>query len=116
MTTSQWRLALTMSGRPARLRAIGGALVVGAAIAASGSAVAQQDPAAVLANACTSCHGVDGRSRSAIPAIGGLPAEAIAAAMTAFADNSRPSTIMGRIARGYSAEQIQMLATFFSTR
>lgn len=70
----------------------------------------------LLANACTSCHGPDGRSETAIPTIAGMDADAIIAAMTAFRDDSRPNTIMGRIARAYTDEEIALIAHYFSER
>jgi cytochrome c553 len=68
-----------------------------------------------LADACTSCHGLDGRSAGAIPAIGGLDRQTIATALLDFRDHKRSdATIMGRIARGYSDAEIDALADYFS--
>lgn len=80
------------------------------------SALAQSAPGALLSAACTSCHGVDGRSATAIPAIAGRPAGELAAALLAFRDGTREGTIMGRVAKGYTPEQIALLAAWFSER
>lgn len=88
------------------------ALFAGLFILAAATAVAQDG--ATLANACTSCHGVEGRSRTAIPAIAGMEAAAMGAAMAAFKSDQRGGTIMGRIAKGYSDDQIAQIAAYFS--
>lgn len=101
------------------VRACGG-IAVGAGLAVAGlplsTASAQADPVAVLAAACTSCHGVDGRSTTAIPSLAGRPADDLAAALLAYRDGTRGGTIMDRIARGYTPEQIALLAAWFSAR
>ena len=68
----------------------------------------------MLGNACAGCHGPHGVSGGATPSLEGLPAAYIASAMTAFADGSRPSTIMGRIAKGYSEAEFHELGQFFA--
>jgi len=79
---------------------------------------AQESPAArSLAATCASCHGTDGRSATQEPvSLAGLPKEQVARAMRAFRDGSRPSTIMQQLARGYSDEQIDLVADYFSRR
>ena len=81
---------------------------------AAGAAAPTLDPAG-LADACTSCHGLNGRSAGAIPAIGGLDRQTIATALHDFRDHKRSdATIMDRIARGYSDAEIDALAEYFS--
>jgi len=74
------------------------------------------DDAGLIANACTSCHGVDGRSQSAIPTIAGIDPVIFMQIMRSFATDSLVVTIMNRIARAYSDEQILLLANYFSGR
>ncbi|HEY7496139.1 MAG TPA: c-type cytochrome, partial [Candidatus Tectomicrobia bacterium] len=66
--------------------------------------MAAADPAALrgaaLANACAACHGPDGQSQGAIPAIRNLSAEDFIAALKAFRTETRQGTVMNRIARG----------------
>lgn len=92
------------------------ALAAALAVAAGSPALGQDANAALLANACTSCHGVNGHSQTAIPAIAGQPAAALVAALTAFRAGERTGTIMGRIAKGYSDAQIAAIADYFSKR
>lgn len=67
-----------------------------------------------LADACSSCHGLEGAGGDAIPAIAGLPVDDFVARMTAFRDQSAPATIMNRLARGFTDSEIVALATYFS--
>lgn len=68
----------------------------------------------MLANPCAACHGPGGVSIGAIPSLRGYPKEVIVSALQAFRDGSRPVTIMGRIARGYSDQEIEALGEYFS--
>jgi len=70
--------------------------------------------AAMLGNPCIACHGVNGASIGAIPSLQGYPKEVIVSALDAFRADSRPATIMGRIAKGYTSEEIEALGEFFS--
>ena len=81
-------------------------------------AFAQENPAArSLAATCAACHGTDGRSlTSEVIALAGLPREHIASQMRAFRDGARAGTIMPQIARGYSDQQIDLMADYFSRR
>lgn len=83
-----------------------------------GAARAQElDPAAVqvLAGPCANCHGPEGRSPGAIPAIAGLPADAAAERMLAFREDTDPSaTVMPRLMKGYGEDEIRALARWFA--
>ena len=116
---SQVQSKLTsMASRRGRLRRLSGVIALMFGLAATGvsPAWAQDDDAGILANACTSCHGVDGRSQSAIPTIAGIDPLIFAQLMTSFADDALVVTIMNRIAKAYTAEQILLLANYFAAR
>lgn len=70
----------------------------------------------VLAATCFNCHGTDGRSPGAIPAIAGRPESALRAQLKAFKSETPPAgtTVMDRHAKGYSDEEIDALASYFS--
>jgi len=76
-----------------------------------------QDRPRQLASACAICHGTDGRAvtKDVVP-LAGLPREHIASQMRAFRDGQRPATVMHQIAKGYTDEQIDTLAAFFSAQ
>lgn len=81
-----------------------------------GAAAAQARDAAILANACMSCHGVDGRSQGAIPSLAGQDAAQMAQLMKDYASGAVKGSAMTFIARGYTPDQIDALAAFFSAR
>lgn len=86
-------------------------------LAFSGQALAGDAPIAsgeMLAGTCAGCHGTDGASPGPIPPLRGYPADAMATAMRMFRSGQRPSTVMGRIARGYNDAEIQAMAAFFA--
>ena len=71
---------------------------------------------AMLAVACFSCHGTDGRQDAkGVPAIAGVDKEVLVTQMMAFRQGNRPdATVMDRIARGFSEQEIHLLADYFS--
>ena len=79
------------------------------------SQAAPPDQASMLANACAACHGLNGSSQGpATPSIAGISRDYFIDSMNAFKEDDRPATVMNRIAKGYSEEQINLLASFFS--
>lgn len=69
-----------------------------------------------LANACAACHGPEGRSQGAIPAIDGLSTEDFIAALKAFRADTRQGTVMRLIAKGLEDTDLAALAQYFATR
>ena len=67
----------------------------------------------MLSASCAGCHGTDGRSPGSIPDISGKSAEFIRTSLLEFKSGQRPSTVMGRQAKGYSDEEIQLIAEYF---
>jgi len=73
------------------------------------------DAGTMLANTCAGCHGPNGSSLGpATPTIAGSSKDTLTEAMKAYADGTRHSTVMNRIAKGYTAEQIEAMAEYFS--
>ncbi|MBF0423164.1 MAG: c-type cytochrome [Magnetococcales bacterium] len=92
-------------------------LVAGGLLCATAANAESGPTAAMLANTCAGCHGTDGISGGpAMPTIAGMPANHIKTLMKEFKDGSRPSTIMGRLAKGYSDEEVALIADFFSKK
>ncbi len=73
-------------------------------------------PSATLANNCAGCHGTFGHSAQPMPIIAGLSESYFSQVMRQFKSGDRPSTIMGRLARGYSDREIDEMAAFFATQ
>jgi cytochrome c553 len=78
--------------------------------AAAESAIAGR----MLASNCANCHGMDGRSAGGMPMLAGYPRDAMVATMQAFRSGQRPATIMHQLAKGYTDDQIALLAEHFS--
>nr|WP_246264270.1 cytochrome C [Aromatoleum toluvorans] len=78
------------------------------------------DPAAVharnLAANCTSCHAPDAPAPNAIPRLAGRPAAAILQKLQEFRAGTAPATVMHQIVRGYSDEQLALIAADFASR
>ncbi|MDJ0807184.1 MAG: cytochrome c4 [Gammaproteobacteria bacterium] len=69
----------------------------------------------MLSNTCAGCHGTYGASAGpATPSLGGISSEYFQETMAGFASGDIKSTIMGRIAQGYSEEEIALMADYFS--
>lgn len=63
---------------------------------------------------CNACHGPDGKSEGAIPSLDELTDKQIESELLAFRSGKRPATIMNRIARGYTNNEIAAVAEYFS--
>lgn len=68
---------------------------------------------AMLANPCAGCHGPNSASSEPIPTLKGLPGSYIISAMQAFKTDKRKGTVMNRIAKGYTDEEITLMASHF---
>ncbi|MBF0470491.1 MAG: cytochrome c4 [Gammaproteobacteria bacterium] len=69
----------------------------------------------MLANTCAGCHGTNGNSTGpSAPTIAGYNPEYFKFSMAAFASGEFPSTIMGRIAKGYTEDEIAQMADFYA--
>ena len=71
--------------------------------------------AVMLSNSCAACHGTNGKSPGEIPAINGKSSRFISQALREFREGKRPATVMGRHATGYTDEEIQLIADYFSS-
>ncbi len=78
------------------------------------AASVDKEAAAIMAQNCYTCHGPKGVSPGTIPSLHNLTAKNIAELVKAFKSGERPSTVMGRHAKGYSDEQIEALATYIA--
>ena len=75
-------------------------------------AMAQGDAtlARSLAATCANCHGTTGSSQGAVPSLAGQSKADIVQKMNEFRDGKREATIMHQLAKGYSPEQIDLVA------
>ena len=69
-----------------------------------------------LAATCASCHNTNGKAiGDSIPLVG-IPAERIVTLMTQFREGKRASTIMQQLAKGYTPEQVQLIANYLAAQ
>lgn len=103
-----------MQQKKMRMLVVVGGLLAGAVVLGTSTAEAGIS-AEILANTCAGCHGTGGVSAGpAMPTIAGMPAPYLKAIMADFKSGKRPSTIMGRLAKGYSDEETALISDFFA--
>lgn len=78
--------------------------------------LAAQPSHPMLANTCAGCHGTNGYSARPMPIIAGLSQKYLSKTLLEYKQGRRPSTIMGRLARGFSDESLNALASFFASQ
>jgi sulfide dehydrogenase cytochrome subunit len=79
-------------------------------------AICAQPSHRMLGDACAGCHGTRGHSSSPMPIIAGLPEAYLKQTLRDYKSGRRPSTVMGRVARGYEDTEIDALAAFFASQ
>ena len=69
-----------------------------------------------LAATCANCHGTNGNARGEMKPLAGRPAAATIALMTQYSNGGLPATIMHQIAKGYTEQQIKLIADFLAAQ
>lgn len=91
------------------------ALTLALLVASAGPAWATSLPPPGAAS-CSGCHAMRNAASPAIPRIYGRNADEIMGAMMAFHDGSRPATVMNRIAKGFSEDEMRSIAAWLATQ
>jgi cytochrome c553 len=68
------------------------------------------------AAACSGCHAGSARVVTPVPRIIGLDRAAIVKAMQEFRSGQRAATVMDRIAKGFTDEEIQAIAAWYAAQ
>jgi cytochrome c553 len=68
------------------------------------------------AASCSGCHPADRLGESNVPSLIGRNPPDVVAAMAAFKSGQLPSTVMGRIAKGFSDEEIKAIAAWYGAQ
>jgi cytochrome c553 len=77
------------------------------------SVAADAPPAAA---SCSGCHPVNHFVDTPVPRLAGYKADDMLAAMQAFKSGQRPATVMDRIAKGYSDDEIRAIAAWYAAQ
>lgn len=69
-----------------------------------------------LAATCANCHGTNGRALpgSGIDSLAGMDRTLTLQKLASFKDGTKPATIMHQIAKGYTDEQLALIADYFA--
>ena len=70
-----------------------------------------------LAATCANCHGTNGRAiGDTVKPLAGVSADKIVAAINDYKSGAQPATIMHQIAKGYTDDQIKLIASYFAAQ
>ena len=89
-------------------------LIVGIMAVTAAPVLAQTADVSILAATCSGCHGANADGSGGIPGLKGQQQAYLADQLKAFKGGSRPATVMNRLAKGYTDEEIAGLALHFS--
>ncbi len=90
--------------------------LIGSVFMVGTTQVLAEPTATMMANTCAGCHGTAGQSVGpASPNLAGMSASYFNDSMKGFIEGTRPATIMNRIAKGYSEEQIESMGEYFAS-
>ena len=85
---------------------------IGWAAVAVATVAAAEPPAGALS--CSGCHATSARVTTAVPRLIGLERARIVKAMQEFRTGQRPATVMDRIAKGFTDDEIQAIAAWYA--
>lgn len=91
------------------------AILLGSGLMLGATQITAAPSATMLADTCAGCHGTDGASVGpASPSLAGMSETYFVDTMKAFKSGDRKSTVMQRIAKGYSDEEFTLMASVFA--
>jgi sulfide dehydrogenase cytochrome subunit len=90
------------------------ALILSIGLLVAAPAFAQSADVTILAATCSGCHGAGADGSGGIPGLKGQQQAYLSDQLKAFKAGSRPATVMNRLAKGYTDEEIAGLALHFS--
>jgi cytochrome c553 len=102
--------------RATRLSSLVGTLALATAAQAQTPAPAAPHLARNLAATCANCHGTNGNARGDMKPLAGVAADKIVAMMADYKAGNQPATIMHQIAKGYTDEQIRLIAGYLAAQ
>ena len=69
-----------------------------------------------LAATCANCHGTNGNARGDMKPLAGMPADKLTAMLADYRSGAQPATIMHQIVKGYTEDQIKLIAAYFAAQ
>jgi cytochrome subunit of sulfide dehydrogenase len=69
-----------------------------------------------ISASCAACHGTNGNSVGGAPALAGADKTYLLAQMKDFKSGTRIGTVMNKHAKGYTDEDIELIASFFAAQ
>ena len=90
------------------------AALIGLASMAAAATASAEPPAG--AAACSGCHPASARVASPVSRLAGLDRAALVRAMQDFRSGARAATVMDRIAKGFTDEEIQAIAAWYAAQ
>lgn len=67
-----------------------------------------------MAASCSGCHGISGIAQQGMESLAGQPKDELLKKMLDFKSGKKPATLMHQLSKGYSDEQLEQLAGYFS--
>jgi len=89
-------------------------LAVAVVVASIAPAFAASPEPPAGASSCSGCHAANAAANTPVPRLAGRNAAEIVTQMQAFRSGAQPSTVMDRIAKGYSDAEIAAIATWYA--
>jgi sulfide dehydrogenase cytochrome subunit len=66
------------------------------------------------AASCSTCHGTQGHSQGGIPSLAGVDKAQLLQKLLAYQQGSLPASVMHQHAKGYTGDELERIADFFS--
>ncbi len=88
------------------------------ALAAAAASAQSPDPnlARNLSAGCANCHGTNGASKGGTASLAGQSKDVLVRKMQDYKAGKTPATIMQQLAKGYTDEQIELMAGYFAAQ
>ena len=101
-------------------KCVGQVLVPLAVFAVASELAMAQDTAApagrAIAASCAGCHGTNGVSQGGMPSLAGQSKADLVRKMQDYKTGRTPATVMPQLAKGYTDEQIDLVAGWFAAQ